>query len=95
MKFELFIAFRYLRAKRKQTMVSVISAISVLGISAGVMALIIAMSMETGIKEDIQAKILITTPAINLLGEGNAPLQDFDKLIKKIGTDPQITGSAV
>jgi lipoprotein-releasing system permease protein len=94
MKFEIFIAFRYLRAKRKQTMVSVISAISVLGISAGVMALIIAMSMETGIKEDIQAKILITTPAINLLGGGNAPLQDFDKLIEKIGTDPQITGTA-
>ena len=75
-------------------MVSVISAISVLGISAGVMALIIAMSMETGIKEDIQAKILITTPAINLLGGGNAPLRDFDKLIEKIGTDPHITGTA-
>ena len=54
MKFELFVALRYLKAKRKQTMVSVISAISVLGITAGVMALVVALALSTGFREDIQ-----------------------------------------
>ena len=94
MKFEIFIAFRYLRAKRKQTMVSVISAISVLGISAGVMALIIALALSTGVKDDIQAKILGTTSAINLVRGDNGPLQDYDKLLEKIGPVPRITGIA-
>ncbi len=94
MKFEIFVALRYLRAKRKQTMVSVITAISVLGIAAGVMSLIIAMALETGQKEDIQTKILGTTPAITLMRSDNAPLQDFDELLKKIGPTPRIKGSA-
>ncbi|MBN2319149.1 MAG: ABC transporter permease [Acidobacteria bacterium] len=94
MKFEIFVAFRYLRAKRKQTMVSVISAISVLGIAAGVMALVIAMALETGFKEDIQIKILGTTPAITLMRNDNAPLQNFDALLKKIGPIAKINGSA-
>lgn len=94
MKFETFVAFRYLRAKRKQTMVSVISAISVLGISAGVMALVIAMALETGLKEDIQVKILGTTPAITLMRNDNSPLTDFDALLDKIGPIPRINGSA-
>ena len=95
MKFEIFLALRYLRAKRKQTMVSVISAISVLGITAGVMALIIALALSTGFKEDIQAKILNTTSAINLMRVDNgAPLENFDQLIDSIMTIPHITGSA-
>jgi lipoprotein-releasing system permease protein len=80
MQFEFFIALRYLRAKRKQTMVSVISAISVLGIAAGVMALIIALALSTGFKEDIQAKFLGATSAINLLRIDNAPLLDYEQL---------------
>jgi lipoprotein-releasing system permease protein len=94
MKFEIFVALRYLRAKRKQTMVSVISAISVLGIAAGVMALVIAMALETGFKEDIQSKILGTTPAITLMRSDNGPLEDFDALLDKIGRMPRISGSA-
>jgi lipoprotein-releasing system permease protein len=93
MKFELFIALRYLRAKRKQTMVSVISGISILGIAAGVMALVIALALSTGFKEDIQSKILGATPAINLLRIDNAPL-DYKALLHTIGSVPHITGSA-
>jgi len=94
MKFEIFLAFRYLRAKRKQTMVSVISAISVLGITAGVMALIIALALSTGFEEDIQEKILGTTSAINLMRVDSAPFEDFDKLIEEILPIPHITGTA-
>jgi lipoprotein-releasing system permease protein len=94
MKFELFIAFRYLRARRKQTMVSVISSISVLGIAAGVMALVIALALSTGFKEDIQSKILGATSAINLLRIEGTPLLDYKQLLAKIGTTPHVTGSA-
>jgi lipoprotein-releasing system permease protein len=94
MKFELFIAFRYLRARRKQTMVSVISAISVLGITAGVMALVIALALSTGFKEDIQGKILGATSAINLLRIDATPVLDYKQLLARIGPTPQVTGSA-
>src|SRR5512136_1808952 len=94
MKFELFVAFRYLKAKRKQTMVSVISAISVLGIAAGVMALVIALALSTGFKEDIQVKILGATPAINLFRLDNTPLNTSDELLRKTGGVSHVTGSA-
>jgi lipoprotein-releasing system permease protein len=94
MRFELFIALRYLRAKRKQTMVSVISAISVLGIAAGVMALVIALAMSTGMREDIQNKFLGTTPAVNLLHLDGTPILHYGDVVRKIGALPHVTGSA-
>ena len=75
-------------------MVSVISAISVLGIAAGVMALVIALAFSTGFKEDVQTKILGATPAINLLRIDRTPLPEYKELLKKIGEVPHVTGSA-
>ena len=94
MKFEAFIALRYLRAKRKQTMVSVISAISMLGIAAGVMALVIALAFSTGFKEDVQGKILGATSAINLLRIDRTPMPKYEELLRKVGGVPHVTGSA-
>jgi lipoprotein-releasing system permease protein len=94
MRFEAFVAFRYLRAKRKQTLVSVISAISVLGIAAGVMALVIALAFSAGFKEDVQAKILGTTSAINLLHLDKTPISDYEALQKKVRSVPHVTGIA-
>lgn len=94
MRFELFIALRYLRAKRKQTMVSVISAISVLGITAGVMALVIALALSTGFKEDIQSKIVGATSHINLLRLDSTPLLDYQEVLWRTSHVPHVTGSA-
>ena len=94
MKFELFVALRYLRAKRKQTMVSVISGISVLGIAAGVMALVIALALSTGFKEDIQAKIIGATSQINLLHIDSTPLVNYQALLDRVGRVPHVTGVA-
>jgi lipoprotein-releasing system permease protein len=58
MSFESFIAKRYLTAKRKQAFISVITFISILGITIGVMALIIAIALITGFQDDVQDKIL-------------------------------------
>ncbi len=94
MRFELFVALRYLKAKRKQTMVSVISAISVLGITAGVMALIIALALSTGFREDIQTKIVGATAHINLLRIDNASVTDYEQLLSKVERVSGIIGIA-
>jgi lipoprotein-releasing system permease protein len=84
MRYEFFIARRYLTAKRKQAFVSVITFISILGITIGVMALVIAIALITGFQADVQDKILGATSHLmvsDLSGEG---LKDYPQLISKI-----------
>jgi len=84
MSYEFFIASRYLKAKRKQAFVSVITLISTLGIAIGVMALVIALALITGFQEDVQDKILGATSHImvsDLSGEGMA---GYEELIDKV-----------
>src|SRR5258708_4922145 len=56
--FELFIAGRYLRAKRKQAVISVITVISIIGVAAGVMALVIALAITSGLRTTLQRSLL-------------------------------------
>jgi lipoprotein-releasing system permease protein len=80
MKYELFIARRYLTARRKQAFISVITFISILGIVIGVMALIIALALITGFQGDVQAKILGATSHImvsDISGPYSGSLQSF------------------
>ncbi|MBN1880910.1 MAG: lipoprotein-releasing ABC transporter permease subunit [Deltaproteobacteria bacterium] len=62
MNYELLIGLRYLKAKRKQTFISIISVISVGGVALGVAALIVVISVMSGFKEDLQRKILGAYP---------------------------------
>ena len=94
MKFELFVALRYLREKRKRTMVSVISMLAVAGIAAGVMALVIALALSTGFREDVQDKILGATPAVNLFHTDTLPIEDPDALLEIISGNPDVIASA-
>jgi lipoprotein-releasing system permease protein len=66
-RFELFIAGRYLRARRKEAVISVITAISVLGVAAGVMALVIALAVTTGFRNTLQRNLLGAMAHINVL----------------------------
>src|ERR1700736_956644 len=65
--FELFIARRYLRAKRKQVVISVITAISVIGVAAGVMALVIALAINNGFRDTLQRNLLGATAHVSIL----------------------------
>jgi lipoprotein-releasing system permease protein len=65
-RFEWMIAIRYLRAKRKQTVISVITAISVLGIAAGVMALILALAINNGFQSSFQNTLLSATAHVSV-----------------------------
>ncbi len=84
MNYELFIAKRYLTAKRKQAFISLITFISALGITIGVMALIIAIALITGFQGDVQDKILASTAHImvsDLSGEG---LKNYEQIMTEI-----------
>ncbi len=65
MRFELFIAARYLRAKRRQAVVGVITLISVIGVAAGVASLIIALAITNGMRRDLQEKLLGSTAHVD------------------------------
>lgn len=84
MTYELFIARRYLTAKRKQAFISVITFISILGITIGVMALIIAIALITGWQRDVQDKILGSTSHIMVTDASREGLTDYERLMEKI-----------
>jgi lipoprotein-releasing system permease protein len=94
MKFEWFVAKRYLTAKRKQAFISVITLISVLGITIGVMALIIAIALITGFQKDVQGKILGSTSHImvsDLSGKGISDYKLFLERVKQIEGITEVT----
>jgi lipoprotein-releasing system permease protein len=87
MSFELFVARRYLTAKRKQAFTSVITFISVLGISIGVAALIIALALITGFQGDVQDKILGATSHLmvsDITGQGMADFESISAKLRKM-----------
>ncbi|MFZ0429612.1 MAG: ABC transporter permease [Acidobacteriota bacterium] len=90
MKLELFVALRYLKARRKQAVVSVISLISILGVAAGVMALVIALALNTGFQEEFQRRILGATSHVNLLRLGGGPLDDYEAVLAKVSGIPGV-----
>src|ERR1035438_7479071 len=94
--FELFVAGRYLRARRKEKVISVITVISVIGVAAGVMALIIALAVNNGFTNTLQRNMLAATAHLNLvekenLGQGISGWQD---LLRKFTRVPHVVAAA-
>jgi len=95
MSFELFIALRYLTAKRKQTFVSVISLISILGVIVGVAALIIALALMTGFQQDIREKILGANAHLTVFGGwAGKPIEDPERVIRTLLAVPGIRAAS-
>ena len=90
MNYEFFIAKRYLTAKRKQAFISVITFISVLGITIGVMALIIAIALITGFQNDVQDKILSATSHLMVQSVSEEGLKDYGKVMSRIKNVPGV-----
>jgi lipoprotein-releasing system permease protein len=83
MRFEAFLAIRYLKAKRKQAFISVITVISVVGVMMGVMALIVVLSVMNGFREDLMGKILgVNSPLVVLSYEG--AFRNYDRVAKEM-----------
>ncbi len=66
-RFEFFVALRYLKAKRKQAVISLITAISIVGVAAGVMALIVALAINNGFRNTLQRNLLSATAHVTIL----------------------------
>ncbi|MEA1935470.1 MAG: lipoprotein-releasing ABC transporter permease subunit [Thermodesulfobacteriota bacterium] len=84
MSYELFIGLRYLRAKRKQAFVSIITFISIAGISLGVAALIIVLAVMNGFEAELRNKILGINSHIVLMEYGGS-IKDYKKVMSEIG----------
>ncbi|MBL8207852.1 MAG: ABC transporter permease [Blastocatellia bacterium] len=84
MSYELFIALRYLRAKRRQAAVSVITGVAIAGIAVGVAALLVALALATGFREEVQDKILGGTAHLNLLKPDNSGIADYQALTARL-----------
>jgi lipoprotein-releasing system permease protein len=87
MTFELFVARRYLTARRKQAFISVITSISIVGIMIGVAALVIAIALITGFQEDVQAKILGATSHIMIQDLSSEGLERYLEFTEKVQAD--------
>jgi lipoprotein-releasing system permease protein len=92
MPFELQIALRYLIAKRKQAFISVISLISTLGVIVGVMALVIALALMTGLQEELRDRILGASPHLFVFKRSG--IADYRAEADKLRALPHVTGAA-
>src|SRR5436305_11278985 len=94
MRFELFVAARYLRAKRRQAVIGVITVISVIGVTAGVASLIIALSINAGFQKDMQDQLLGSQSHINLLRAMSDGITNWPALLGKMKKQPHVVAAA-
>jgi lipoprotein-releasing system permease protein len=94
MRFELFIATRYLRAKRRQAVVGVITAISVIGVAAGVASLIVALAITNGMRRDLQERLVGSTAHVVLMRVAGDGIRNWRPLLAKLRTMPHVTAAA-
>jgi lipoprotein-releasing system permease protein len=89
---ELFIALRYLLARRKQAFISLISLISVLGVTVGVIALLIALALMTGLQGELRDRIVGSAAHVYVMKAGG--LTDPQAEVQKLLAVPRVTGAA-
>ncbi|MGB6686692.1 MAG: FtsX-like permease family protein [Terracidiphilus sp.] len=94
MRFELFLAARYLKAKRRQAVVGVVTAISITGVAAGVSALIIALAITNGMRRDLQERLLGSTAHVQLMQVEGKGIRDWQPLLERLRHVPHVTAAA-
>src|SRR5665213_353494 len=94
MRFEFFIAARYLRARRRQAVVGFITAISVIGVAAGVAALIIALAITNGMRRDLQERLVGATAHVELMRTAGDGIRDWRPLMVRLAKVPHVKAVA-
>jgi len=94
MRFELFIATRYLRAKRRQSFIGIITAISVAGVAAGVASLIVALAINNGFRQDLQERLIGSTSHVSLLRIADDGIRDWPPLLDWLAKQPHVVADA-
>jgi lipoprotein-releasing system permease protein len=101
MSFEWFVARRYLTARRRQALISLISAVSIVGVAVGVMALVIALALMTGVQSEMRDRIVGSQAHIYVHRLGGVPFAPIDEELARMtlpgvaGGAPAITGRAL
>jgi lipoprotein-releasing system permease protein len=92
--FELFVAMRYLRAKRRQAVIGVITGISILGVAAGVASLIVALAINNGFSQDLQSRLLGSTAHVQLMRTAGDGIRDWPPLVERLGRQSHVIADA-
>jgi lipoprotein-releasing system permease protein len=94
MRFELFIASRYLRAKRRQAFIGIITGISIAGVAAGVASLVVALAINNGFRQDLQQRLLGSTSHISLQRIADDGIKDWPPLMERLSHQPHVIAAA-
>jgi len=94
MKFELFVATRYLRAKRRQAVIGVITGISILGVAAGVASLIVALAINNGFRQDLQDRLLSSTSHVSLMRIQSDGIKNWRPLLDRLSKEPHVLAAS-
>jgi lipoprotein-releasing system permease protein len=90
MRFEWFVAQRYLRSPYRPTVLRLITLFSVIGVAAGVATLVIALSMNTGFRETLQDRLLGVTAHISLTRPGSSGIKNYEEMATKLAATPGV-----
>ncbi|MDE3163212.1 MAG: ABC transporter permease, partial [Acidobacteriota bacterium] len=94
MRFELFVAARYLRARRRQAVVGIVTSISIAGVAAGVAALIIALAITNGMRRDLQDKLLGASSEVDLMRTAADGIRNWRPLVDRLLQVPHVTAAS-
>src|SRR6201994_4442859 len=94
MRFELFIAARYLRAKRRQAVVGIITATSVAGVAVGVASLIIALAITNGMSRDLREPLLSSSAHVDLMRVQSESIRNWRDVPDRRRNLPHVTAAA-
>jgi lipoprotein-releasing system permease protein len=94
MRFELFVAARYLRAKRRQAVVGVVTSISIAGVAAGVAALIIALAITNGMRRDLQDRLVDSSAHVQLMRVEGDGIRNWRPLLERLRNLPHVTAAS-
>src|SRR3954471_3901648 len=94
MRFELFIASRYLRAKRRQAFIGIITGISIIGVAVGVPPPVGALAINNGFRRDLQQRLLGSTSHISLQRIADDGIRDWPALMDRLSKQPHVVAAA-
>jgi len=94
MSFESFIAFRYLKSRKRERFISVLTFLSIAGVALGVAVVIFVNSMMNGFETEVKDRIGGTISHIIVYGYGNSGIKDYNDLIEEINSEDGVAGAA-
>ena len=95
MSYELLIALRYLRAKRRQRTISLNTLISIAGVTLGVAALIATLVVMSGFEDNLREKILGTNAHVVIVDRAQRPIERYDEALKTVARLPHVVAAKI